>query len=568
MSNKKILFITLLSAILIVLIVGCASQQDFVSHQTKVYKEPNPLAINHFIDGVISDINQNFAAALLSYQEALLYDSTSSGIYLAIGKDYLRLGKTESALISLKRSLRLNPREIEARELIAKIYLHQRKWKLAEKTNMEILSQDSTRIESYYNLALIYLQRNEGEKAAKMYRHILSLQQVPDPQILLGLGELYMNLEHFKKAADVYHQLINLNPNEGFGYYGLGTAIEAMGDTARAVENYSRALQLTPNLLEARDRLSQIYLARHEWNKALHIYLEAVKKDSTDIPSWLEIADIYQTKKDTTSALKTLDQIKHRFPKDWRAYLNKGRILLDQQKFALACSEFKKVVKLAPKIAWGWLFTGISLVHLDSLKQSQPYLKKALEIAPNDPLGNYYLGSVFSQLNQPGNAIPYLKTALKVRPNWVSALGALANAYDNLKEYTIADSLFQTALRLAPENALILNNYGYSLAEQGIKLEEAMKMVEKALKKEPKNGAYLDTMGWIYFKMCQYQKALEYIEKASLLRGNSAEVIKHLGDVYEKLGMKEKARNAWEKALKLDKNNQEILKKLHRQIKD
>jgi len=558
--NKKILF-TLLSGILI---LGCASQQHLVPHQKRLYKEPNPLAIDRFIDGVISDINQNFAAALLSYQEALLYDSTSSAIYLAIGKDYLRLGKTESALISLKRSLKLNPEEIETNELIAKIYMHQRKWKLAEKTNMEILSQDSSRVESYYNLALIYLQRNEGEKAVKMYRRILSLQPVPDPQILLGLGELYINLGHFKKASDVYHQLIDLDPNEGFGYYGVGMAMEALDDTTGAVENYSRALQLSPNLLEARDRLTQIHLARHEWNKALHIYSEAVKKDSTDIPSWLEIADIYQAKSDTTSALKTLNQIKHRFPKDWRAYLNTGRILLDQQKFDLAYSEFKEVVELAPKTAWGWLFTGISLVHLDSLKQSQPYLKKALEIAPNDPLGNYYLGSVFSQLNQSGNAIPYLKTALKVRPNWISALGALANAYDNLKEYTIADSLFQTALRLEPENALILNNYSYSLAEQGAKLEEAMKMAEKAVKKEPKNGAYLDTMGWIYFKIGQYQKALEYIEKASLLRGNSAEVIKHLGDVYEKLGMKEKARNAWKKALELDKNNQEILKKLQR----
>jgi len=109
-----------------------------------------------------------------------------------------------------------------------------------------------------------------------------------------------------------------------------------------------------------------------------------------------------------------------------------------------------------------------------------------------------------------------------------------------------------------------LNNYGYSLSVRGVRLEEAMAMSKKALEKDPENGAYLDTMGWIYFKMGDYEKAREYIEKACQFQKNSAEIYEHLGDIYEKLMMKEEAIQMWEKALELDRGNLQLLKKLGR----
>jgi tetratricopeptide (TPR) repeat protein len=204
---------------------------------------------------------------------------------------------------------------------------------------------------------------------------------------------------------------------------------------------------------------------------------------------------------------------------------------------------------------------------MDSLEACQPYLRKALELVPDDPLGNYYLGSVLSQTNQPYESVRYLEQALRTAPNSVAYLSALAGVHESLKNFARSDSLYQRALELDPENALVLNNYGYSLSERDMKLHDALNMAKKALEKDPDNGAYLDTVGWIYFKLGDYQKALEYIEKAHAVR-KSIEVTKHLGDVYEKLGMMEKAMSTWRKALEMDRHNPEILRRIRRNLEE
>ena len=517
------------------ILASCAGRRAMVSQQKSTGKKPDHRAINHFVDGILLDLDQKYAAALLSYQEALLYDSSASTIYLAIARDYIRLGKEESAIISLRKCLELDPFNLEAMDLLSRIYMAQQKWTLAERTFRRILSQDSLQFSAYYSLALLYKQQKAFDKAAEMYRRMLAIQFVPDPQILIELGELYIDTGRFEDARSVFQQLIEAEPVEGYGYLGLGMANEALGDTTKAVENYSKAINLDPQL-PAREQLSRIYILREQWDEAIRVCQEAVQYDSTDLVSWLTIGEIYHQKGDTASAIQTYQQINDHFPQEWRAHLNLGRIYQDQQHYEKAFDEFKTITRLSPETFLGWLFSGVCLIQMESLDASLPHLRKAIELVPDDPLGNYYLGSALAELNRPNEAIPYLEKALQAQPDGVLYLSALANAYENLDEFAIADSLYQKALELDPENALVLNNYGYSLSERGIRLEEAMTMAQKALKIEPKNGAY--------------------------------EVAKHLGDVYDKLGMKDKARDAWKKALELDEDNLEILRRLRGTVEE
>ena len=564
MIDKKfslILFIVGMSVL-----AGCAGRRSLVSQRDTTKKEPDRRAINHFVDGILLDLDQKYAAALLSYQEALLYDSSASTIYLAIARDYIRLGKEESAIISLRKCLELDPYNIEAMDLLSRIYMAQRKWTLAERTFRRILSQDSLRFSAYYSLALLYKQQKAFDKAAEMYQRMLELQFVPDPQILIELGELYIDTGRFEDARGIFQKLIDADPVEGYGYLGLGIVNEALGDTTEAVENYKKAISLDPRL-PAREQLSRIHILREQWDEAIRVCQEAVQYDSTDLVSWLTIGEIYHQQGDTVAAIQTYQKINTRFPEEWRAHLNLGRIYQDQQHYDKAFDEFKTITQLSPETFLGWLFSGVTLIQMESMEASLPFLRKALELVPEDPLGNYYLGSALAELDRSQEAIPYLEKALQAQPDGVLYLSALANAYENLDEFTKADSLYQEALKLDPENALVLNNYGYSLSERGIRLEEAMIMAQKALQKEPKNGAYLDTMGWIYYQMGQYEEALKYIEEAHNVR-ESAEVAKHLGDVYDKLGMKDKARDAWKKALELDEDNLEILRRLREDVEE
>jgi tetratricopeptide (TPR) repeat protein len=548
---------------ILVLLTGCATQRTVIQTQPIHIKPIDSRGVGLFIDGVIDDLNQNYASALLAYQEALLYDSTSAVIYLDIAKDYIRLGKDDSAVLSLKQCLHFDIKCNEARELLANIYVSQGELEEVEKAYTGILRYDSTRTDVLYNLALLCQRMNKKDEAIDIYQRILSSQESVPTRVYMSLGEIYIDKGQYEEAMAVFQKLVTSKPDEAFGYYGLGLAKEALKDTSGAMENYRKSIDLLPEFAEAREQLGRLYFSKGMWNDALELFTQAVALDSSDIANWLLLGEIYWEKRDSLLAVQTYAEIKHRFPKDWRPYFNLGQIYLDTRQPDLAFHEFKNVTRLSEDTHLGWLYSGISMLLQDSLEASVSYLEKALSFVPEDPLGNFYLGSAFDQLNRTKEAIPYYKNAIRVRSKWMAALSALAAAYDKLKMYVYSDSVFQQALQLDSENALLLNNYGYSLSERGVRLKEAMTMAQKALTKDPDNGAYLDTVGWIYYKMGDYENALEYIKKACEQRENNAVVVEHLGDVYFKLQMKKEAQSSWEEALKLNQDNPELKEKLN-----
>ncbi|HHS12858.1 MAG TPA: tetratricopeptide repeat protein [bacterium] len=549
--------------VLVLIAAGCAPRVSLMP-ENKVSREQeyHPGALNRFVDGVLYDMDENYSAALLSYQEALLYDSTAAFIYLAAAKNYLFLGKAESAFIYLQKAARLDPDLTEARLLLARFYVARKAWDEAETVYRDILSRDSNHMESHYHLAEIFMETGRLEESLDMYDRVIGLQDSPDPDVLLVVGELNLNLHRFEEAEAVYQRLVEQDPSRGFGYYGAGIAREAMGDTVQAVQHYNKALELSPKLTHARARLARIYISRTEWDKALVVYQTAVSLDSTDIASWLEIGRIHRETGDTANALGVFQAIQKRRPDDWRAYLDEGRILLDRNTFEEAYPRFLKVTELEPELFWGWLFAGICQVHMDSLEASIPFLRRGLQLNAETPLGHYYLGSVLQQLERPKEALPHLETALRLNPRWVTVIGSLAGIHEAAGRYQEADSLFQRALELEPDNPLILNNYSYSLALRKVRLNEALVMVRKALDLEPENPAYSDTRGWIHFLLGDLEKARFYIEKANALMKENPEVLDHLGDVYRAMGLDAEAANAWRKALEFDPENETIRAKL------
>jgi len=544
-----------------VFLIGCAGQKTLVQQKPH---EPDPKAIELFMDGVLYDQDQNFAAGLLSYHEAALYDTTSPTLYLAIGRDYLLMGREESALVNLEKCIRKDPRNLEARSLAARVYLNQGRWNRAEKAYAEIVALDSTDTDALYNLALIHLRKSENEKTAAMLKKILAASPEPDTRTMNQLARLYMDMKKYDDALAMYRQMVEFNPRNGFGYFGVGTVLEVKRDTAGASAQYIQALAFSPELGEAREHLGEIYLVRKEYDKAVRLFREAVENDSTDIGSLLALAGVHEAKGDSAGAETLFKDARRRFPKDAQPVLDLGNFYMNRQRFGLAYREFQKAVQLAPQNFFGWLFSGVSLVQMDSLGQSLPKLERALSMVPGDPMANYYMGSVLGQLRRSRESIPYLQNALRSRPKWIAAMSAIAGSYENMKEYALADSCYGAALQIEPDNALLLNNWSYGLSERNERLGDALRMAQKALEKEPNNGAYLDTMGWIYYKMGEYDKAKELIERAFLNRKTSPDILDHLGDVYDKIGNREKAADFWKKALELDPSNAAIKNKLNR----
>jgi len=118
------------------------------------------------------------------------------------------------------------------------------------------------------------------------------------------------------------------------------------------------------------------------------------------------------------------------------------------------------------------------------------------------------------------------------------------------------------AYKLNPDDPLLLNNWGYLLAEHGVRLTEAKEMLERALEAEPENPYYLDSMGWIYYKMGDYRTALAYLLHAFQVKSDDPDICEHLGFTFRMLGDIKRATEFWKKALELDPSRKHLIKLL------
>ena len=155
-----------------------------------------------------------------------------------------------------------------------------------------------------------------------------------------------------------------------------------------------------------------------------------------------------------------------------------------------------------------------------------------------------------------------LKKAIALDPSNVNLLGTLGSIYDGMKNYAACDSVYEAALAMDSTNALINNNFAYSLSVRNIRLDDALRMVDIALSAEPESPSYLDTKGWVYYRLGKYQEAKEYVLRSLEKGEGSAEIFDHLGDISFQLGDQENALLYWEKALEKDPKRDLIRKKI------
>lgn len=133
-------------------------------------------------------------------------------------------------------------------------------------------------------------------------------------------------------------------------------------------------------------------------------------------------------------------------------------------------------------------------------------------------------------------------------------------ANERLKNWDQAEKDLQTALLFEPDQPYVLNYLGYSWADQGVNLEKASEMIEKAARLKPNDGAIIDSLGWIYYRMKQYDKAVATLEKAIQLAPTEPELNDHLGDAYWNVGRKSEARFQWKRAVSFTTDNASITK--------
>jgi tetratricopeptide (TPR) repeat protein len=181
-------------------------------------------------------------------------------------------------------------------------------------------------------------------------------------------------------------------------------------------------------------------------------------------------------------------------------------------------------------------------------------LQSLLNNTPADREVHLAVAQVYSQAKRYAEAEATVRKVLALSPNAEDqeyALFVLGSIFERQKKYELAEEQFKKVLAVNPLNAPAANYLGYMLADRGVRLEESVGYIKKALELEPNNGAYLDSLGWAYFKMNRLDLAEPNLEKAARLVADDPTVHEHLGHLYLQMGKEALAREHWERALEV-----------------
>ncbi|MBU1998886.1 MAG: tetratricopeptide repeat protein, partial [Candidatus Omnitrophica bacterium] len=188
-------------------------------------------------------------------------------------------------------------------------------------------------------------------------------------------------------------------------------------------------------------------------------------------------------------------------------------------------------------------------------------LKNASILEPRNTDIYKNLGIIYLRQKKYDLAQEVYRKVIGITPDDSEAYYYLGNALDQLNKRREAYKFFEKAIELKPDYADALNYLGYLYAEENIKLDKAEELIKMALALQPNNGAYVDSLGWVYFRKEKYQDSVQELERASRLAQDPV-IFDHLGDAYFKINDRVKAKINWEKALELDASLSKVSNKI------
>jgi len=532
----------------------------------KITAMQRDIALQHFVDGSIYELKGEYAQAALEYQEALRYEKNHA-MYFALAKCYGALNKPALAIESAREAVRLAPEKLDYRRLLADIMTSAFDLDGAAAQYEEIIRRDSSHVEAWYNLARVS-QPRKPLKALEVYEHITA-RFGPEWEVLLQTADLCNKLGKFDRAAEALKLMTEVDPGNNELRRTLAQTYVRAGKYDEALAVYLELIEMGPANLEYQAETAGVWLLKKEYAKAAERFEDILRRDSVSVDVKVHIGELYfgQIEKDSTLIPVTQGifmRIRDAHPEDWRPYWFLGGLGSMKKDDSAAVRNFRKVTELASWNADGWVFLSAVYLSKNDYAQSLPILESAVRAVPEDFRVNFFLGVAYSRIGRNQDAARVLEKARQLNPKDVEAVGQLAMVYESLKKLDESDSLYEEALRLDPQNHLILNNYGYSLAERNIQLDRALEMATKAVAAQPDNTSYLDTIGWVYFRLGQYREAETYVRKAVAKGEVSAVVYEHLGDIYFRLNESDRAIEQWNAALKLDANNSVLREKISR----
>ncbi len=452
----------------------------------------------HFMSGLVLERKGSYDQAMQEYKTTMLLDPESVFVYKQALNLALHIGKVGEAAEWADFVVKSDSASAENWVLYGNVQWAKDDLEAARTAFEKASALDGENTESLYQLASLWSSKNP-DKAIEYLKQYLVLKPDESPEVDYQLALLYNvknDLESMKKylllakgADSMYVQ-----PR-----YMLANYYEVKNDTAAALSEYLGLLDLEGKSAELLDHIGEVYSspAVADLAAAEKYFDMAYALDKTDTAACFWLSVISEQRRDFAASAGYLETSK----------------------------DLKENAGTALRLGYYYTQSGHYEKAITLLESAHKKWPDNLEVA-------YFLALGYDDTHRTPKAVELLKAILAKTPDYSEARLQYAVISERDGNMPSAEENFRYLLVKDPDNANILNYLGYALADRGLKLTEAEAFIAKAVKADPANGAYRDSIAWVHYKQGNYQAAHKEIGDALKIINDDPILWGHAGDVF------------------------------------
>ncbi|MDR4463691.1 MAG: tetratricopeptide repeat protein [Nitrospira sp.] len=526
---------------------------------------PESDATYHFMMGHQAELAQDLDTALKEYQAALKADPHSYEVKSRLAALHFALGDTTKAVQYAEEVGQGSEQDPQLLTQMAGILASAGKPERALDVLDQAIARNPERGESYFPKGLILLNQKrvvEAEQAVKK-----GLQYTPDSPVgYYYLGRISIEAGNSEQALSSFDRAITANPSFEPAYLAQASVHESRQEKDKAIAVLKKYLvQVNPRNREVRQHLVQLYIATKDYAGGLAELETMLEENPGDLDAQLRMALIHGEQKEFSKAIDQLTEILKAKPAELKVRDYLGYLYEESKDVPKALETYRYNLHLDPRFVDSHIHLGVLLYRLKQFPEAVTHLDEAVRLMPKQPEPHIVLGLAHLQSEEFEKASQAFLEGIRHNPKNADLHFNLGTVYDKLNRFDDVEHAMETALALDPHHADALNYLGYSYAERGIKIDQALSLTKRAVALKPENGYYVDSLGWAFYKSGQLSEALTEIKRAVSLVGDDPVIYEHLGEIYMKQQKTTDARDAWLHSLELDPSNEKLLQRFREQ---
>lgn len=513
---------------------------------------------------------EDYAKAFVLFQKALEQDPKNATAYYKISQIYQKSDDYDKALTNALKAVELYENNKYFYVQLAEIYTKKRDYEAAIDTYQAMFDHCSGANEYLFELAALYIFQEEYAASIEVYDKIEQIYGINE-QIVNQKQKLYIQLNDLEGAVKEGEKLIEAYPGEAEYVISLAEILSSNGKTGEAksyLENYLAEQDASEPRIKI--IMADIFKEEGKTEKAKEFLIDAIAHPQLEFLTKLKVINsrIRQLPNKDTEALciALSKKLIETHPDEADAYAVAGDVYMETQHEAEAVEMYKKALNKGADNYNVWH----NVIRLSYINEKYDdvikYAEEAIEYYPNQVFLFFFLGSAHLVNKDHEAAVEALEMGKSLAGNHAeleATINAqLGDAYNYLEEYELSDASYEQALAHNPNNDHVLNNYSYFLSLRKEKLDLALKMSSKLVKRNPDNPTFLDTHAWVLYVNGNFKEARHYIEKAVKSGNASGTIIEHYGDILFKLGEVDNAVKQWQIAKGMNENSELIDKKI------